>query len=74
MAIELQRPARIRLRRGRSARGSAIAQASPALGSAAGLLLVGAAIGILLMTSSGFGSIGFVGVLALGVTLLGEDR
>ena len=74
MVIELQRPSRIRFRRGRTSRGPAAGMAGVALASAIRLVLVGMAIGIFLMTGSGFASLAFVGVVALGAALTGWDR
>jgi hypothetical protein len=74
MVIELHRPTRIRLRRGRAARHPGVGPASVAVGSAIRLVLVGMAIGIFLMTGSGIASIAFVGVIALGAALTSWDR
>ena len=74
MVIELQRPTRIRFRRGRAARHPGVGPASLALGSSIRLVLVGIAIGVFLMTGSGIASIAFIGVVALGAALTGWDR
>lgn len=74
MAIELHRPTQVRLRRGRAARAAGPGPARLAIGTAARLILVGAAIGIFLMTGFGIASIAFIGVIALGAALIGWDR
>ena len=75
MAIELDRPTRIRLRwRGGPVRSITTRRPFPAVASVVRLLLVGAAIGVLIVTGTGLASIAFVGVLALGAALSSWDR
>jgi hypothetical protein len=73
MAIEVQRPRdiQVRIARARSARAG---RESLVLAMAGRALLIGIAIGILLVTRSGIASIAFVGVIALGAALMSWDR
>ena len=74
MAIELRRPSRIRSRPGGSLRALARRAPHPVLETAARLLLVGIAIGVLLVTWTGLASMAVVGVIALGAALTGWER
>lgn len=75
MAIELHRPTDIRIgaarRPGPSARRHGVTPR--AVDIALRGLLVGAGIGILLVTHAGFASIPVLGILALGAALLSWD-
>jgi hypothetical protein len=74
MAIDLHRPTRVRIRlSGAPARRSQV-WLPLALAGLARLVLVGFAIGILVMTGSGAASVAFLGVIALGAALSGWDR
>ena len=72
MAINVQRPRDIKVRIARPP--SELAEPKPsrslALAVAGRAVLIGIAVGILLMTGSGMASIAFVGVMALGAALL----
>jgi hypothetical protein len=70
MAIDVQRPGNPKVRIARARLGRADRRDSLVLAMAWRALLIGIAIGILLITGSGIGSIAFVGVIALGAALL----
>jgi uncharacterized membrane protein YedE/YeeE len=70
MAIEVQRPKNIQVRFARDGTLRADRLESLVLAMAWRALLIGVAIGILLVTGSGIASIAFVGVIALGAALL----
>lgn len=80
MAIDLERPTRIRLRMRYGSGSSAQAErrparwVPPAIALALRLFLVGLAVGIFAITGSSLASIAFVGVIALGAALTGWDR
>jgi hypothetical protein len=70
MAIEIQRPKNIEVRIARARTAHASRPDSLVLAMAGRALLIGIAIGILLVTGSGIASIAFVGVIALGAALM----
>jgi uncharacterized membrane protein YedE/YeeE len=70
MAINVQRPKDIRVRIARARTLRADRRESLLLAMAGRALLIGIAIGILLVTGSGIASIAFVGVIALGAALM----
>jgi hypothetical protein len=70
MAIDVQRPKDIQVRIGRARFLRTDFRESLVLAMASRALLIGIAVGILLMTGSGIASIAFVGVIALGAALL----
>jgi hypothetical protein len=74
MAIEVQRPKDIQVRIARARTPRSDRRESLVLAMAGRALLIGIAIGILLVTRSGIASIAFVGVIALGAALMSWDR